>query len=102
METKHSKGTWSVGRPGTVITDCPDGFTKYTGHGGKAAVNYYGGYLIAESIIKPADAKLMAAAPEMYEHLIAIVNGTAFDKETGLIWMHRVVAIEELIKKINQ
>jgi len=59
-----SKGTWKTGRPGTVVTNDGEGFPENSGHGD---LEYYGGYLIAESIIKPDDAKLMAAAPLLLE-----------------------------------
>ena len=56
---KHSKGTWKVGRLGTVVTDNGEGFPVKRGYDD---TGYYGGYLIAESIYKEADAKLMAEA----------------------------------------
>jgi len=62
----HSKGTWRIGKNGgTVVTDCLDGFEEKTGHGGQEAVDYYGGALIAESIMKKDDAKIIAAAPDL-------------------------------------
>lgn len=58
-----SKGNWTLGKTGdSVITDNGEGFLPYTGH---SHVEYYGGYLIAESIQKKDDAKLIAAAPEL-------------------------------------
>jgi len=60
---KISKGKWSLGKQlGTVITDDGEGFpSSYQGD----SLEYYGGYVIAESISKPADAALIAAAPEL-------------------------------------
>lgn len=67
MKTKHSKGTWKVGKsPTVVVTDNGHGFPANTGHDD---VGYYGGFLIAESILKVEDAKLIAAAPELLEAL---------------------------------
>lgn len=64
---EYSKGNWQIGKTGgTVITDCPEGFTATTGHD---ATESYGGYLIAESILKPADAHLIAAAPDLLRAL---------------------------------
>jgi hypothetical protein len=58
-----SKGNWTLGKTGgSVITDNGEGFSPYTGH---SDVEYYGGYLIAESIQKKDDARLIAAAPEL-------------------------------------
>lgn len=60
---KHSGGNWSIGiTGGTVVTDNGEGFPSGTGH---SEIKYYGGYLIAESINKKADAKLIAAAPDL-------------------------------------
>lgn len=76
----HSKGKWSIGNCGSVVTDSTEGFDVSTGH---CDVEYYGGCLIAESILKPADAKLIAAAPEMLEALgtiYAICISSGFDK----------------------
>ena len=46
----------------TVVTDNGEDFPQNTGHGD---TDYYGGYLIAESILKTADARLIAAAPDL-------------------------------------
>ena len=71
----HSKGNWKIGKNGgTVVTDCLDGFEERTGHGGQQAVDYYGGALIAESIMKRDDAKLIAAAPDLLAALQCIVD----------------------------
>jgi len=58
-----SKGNWTLGKTGgSVITDNGEGFAPNTGH---SDIEYYGGYLIAESIQKKDDARLIAAAPEL-------------------------------------
>lgn len=75
MKTKHTRGNWKVGRAGTVVTDKkPKWLTGHTGHEDK---EYYGGYLIAESIMNPYDAEIMAAAPEMFKSLVreAYISG---------------------------
>lgn len=36
---------------------------------------------------------------ELFEQLLSIANGTAFDKETGLIWSHRLETIKEIMSK---
>ena len=71
MKSKHSKGTWKVGNiPSVVVTDNGNGFPANTGH---SDVDYYGGFLIAESILKVEDAKLIAAAPELLEALNELI-----------------------------
>jgi hypothetical protein len=49
-----------------------------------------------------ANALLISKAPEMLEMLESIVDGTAFDKESGLIWEHRFKLIEQLIKEVTE
>lgn len=66
--TNHTPGRWSVGpKGGCVVTDEP--LPQYSGRGGHDEVEYYGGHLIAESIWRPEDARLIAAAPELLEAL---------------------------------
>lgn len=61
---QHTQGKWKLGKiGGTVVTDAtPENSLTYTGHDDR---EYYGGFLIAESILTKEDAKLIAAAPEM-------------------------------------
>lgn len=69
---EYSKGTWKHGNNhGDVVTDCGDGFPAESGH---TATDYYGGFLIAESICKKADAKLIVAAPALLKALEGFVN----------------------------
>lgn len=66
---ERTTGNWIVGKQfGTVISDKPPKDNCKTGHN---AVEYYGGVLIAESIQTIADAKLIAAAPDLLEALRA-------------------------------
>lgn len=68
----YSKGNWKIGNNhGVVVTDNHEGFRNpENGLGvssGHSDIAYYGGYLICESVMKPDDAKLIAAAPELLE-----------------------------------
>ena len=47
-----------------------------------------------------ANAKLIAAAPDMFEHLQSIIDGNAFDPETGHIWEHRLQAIKDTLSQL--
>jgi len=66
--SNHTPGNWQLGKTGgTVVTDViPDNALTHTGHADK---EYYGGYLIAESVLSMDDAKLIAAAPTMKKQL---------------------------------
>lgn len=69
MAPEHTGGTWSVGRDGAVVTDAPIPGMNSKTDTGHDEVQYYGGHLIAESIWRPADARLLAAAPAMLDAL---------------------------------
>lgn len=62
---QHTGGNWKFGKPGdSIVTDVPIEGTPM----GADAVDYYGGYLIAESVA-PCNRPLLAAAKDMYECL---------------------------------
>ncbi len=60
-------GPWRVGRDGTVVCDQQhDGNHLMKSDGpGRPDVEFYDGYLLAESIAREADAALMASAPDL-------------------------------------
>lgn len=66
-------GHWRVSPVvgGCVVTDEPIPGAIGTGH---ADIHSYGGYLIAESIYRPADAHVLAAAHDMYDLLRELVD----------------------------
>lgn len=81
---KHTGGTWSVGKTGgaVVSTDVIPGLPDYrTGH---SDVDYYGGYLIAESIWNPADARVMAAAPDLFDACKQMVAAASINDDCEL------------------
>lgn len=63
-EAKFTKGVWSVGRKGSVVSTESDGIT-INGGTGEGAIYYYGGNLICESVSEN-NVNLLAAAPELY------------------------------------
>jgi hypothetical protein len=62
MERRQTK--WRAGRAGTVVSDV----LPKDACGGSEDKDYYGGYLIAESVA-PSMVSLIAAAPELLEAL---------------------------------
>jgi hypothetical protein len=68
MEAKHTPGNWKVGKTGgVVVSDQP--LPGYDINGGHDHIEYYGGHLIAESIWRKEDARLIAAAPDLLNAL---------------------------------
>ena len=97
----HSKGNWTIGKTGgTVVTDSDEGFPANTGHSGKENTDYYGGNLIAESILRIEDAKVIAAAPKMLKALKAAK--AVFDAQ-GIDENHSIVGeqYKEVIEAIK-
>lgn len=70
MTTKQSSGQFTAGpwraQGSAVVCDTP---TRNSKGEDEADKNYYGGYLVAESVFNPANARLIAAAPMMYAAL---------------------------------
>lgn len=78
----HTPGPWRTGRGGTVVVDAQhDGNHRQD----KADLEYYGGFLLAESIAREADARLMAAAPDMAEALLMVRDADEDCKRDGLL-----------------
>lgn len=67
-DTKFTPGPWKIGKyEMTVVSEAPiPNVSQYSGH---TDTQFYGGYLIAESIWRKEDARLIAAAPDLYEAL---------------------------------
>lgn len=89
----HTPGPWRVGKGGgCVVAD-----TKSHPHSDDRDLGYYGGYLIAESIARSADAEILAQAPDFAEVLghpgfrsLALVYEMTLAK-----WLYRVeIAVE--------
>lgn len=59
---------WKIGKGGgCIVTDTKEGFTdgEKGGWTGEDAISHYGGVMVCESINRPKDAKLIAAAPDL-------------------------------------
>jgi hypothetical protein len=62
----QAKAKWKLGNCGSVVSDIETTNKKGTGHGD---IEYYGGYLVCESIPSEQIARLIAAAPDLLEAL---------------------------------
>lgn len=92
----YTPGPWEIGLFNGVVVAridvAPDPEGRITGHYDE---KYYGGYLIAESILHEADARLVAAAPELLECLKEAIEDA--ELETNNIpkkWLDLVARIE--------
>ena len=74
-EFKGTKGNWKVGTNfSNIVTDEKTERPSYTKENYESEIEYYGGYLICESVSKKADAKLIASSPELLEALNEMVR----------------------------
>ena len=68
QQAAHTAGPWRVG---TKVRSCVVADHPAPGIGGADEVEYYGGHLICESV-NAANARLIAAAPDLLEALEAL------------------------------
>jgi len=69
----HTRGPWRVGLGDRcVISESP--LPDYIGGTGHDDTDFYGGHLIAESIWRPDDARLIAAAPDLLNALTGLAD----------------------------
>ena len=61
-------GPWRVSEQGYVVTDNPVGPLD------TSSLLYYGGHVVCETIT-PSNARLVAAAPDMYDLLLDLKHG---------------------------
>lgn len=94
-EAKFTKGVWSAGRKGSVVSTESNGIT-INGAVGEDAVSCYGGNLICESVSEN-NAHLIAAAPDMYRLLERL---TDHSNSTKCI-VHLLGEADSLIERIN-
>lgn len=70
-----TKGKWKIGTHfSNIVTDEKTERARYSEENFESELSYYGGYLICESVCKEADAKLIAAAPELLQALQSIAE----------------------------
>ncbi len=88
--SKHTGGNWKPGKQlGTVVSDIVvnkgEKFDHYDSE-------YYGGYLICESIGLHADRDLIAAAPKMLEFIVNLENDDGSIPLGIWEWRNRIIA----------
>lgn len=94
-EFKGTKGKWSNGTIyGVVISDQATKRPTYDDRDYESEMEYYGGYLICESIPTPEDSILIAAAPELLE---ASIFALRFIQKTGINYDNA-----EMYNKLNE
>lgn len=83
---KHLPGSWKLGKQdGTVIADSKTTERLNTGHD---AIEYYGGYLVCESIATQEIAQAITALPDLLEacrHMIALWDANCPDDPCGCL-----------------
>lgn len=90
---KATPGEWKVGHScGSVVSDKPGGEMLY-GTASPDAVEYYGGYLIGESIGE-ANREFIAKAKSDIQFLLSLARSTDSDNltisiDTSKTWFHR-------------
>lgn len=65
---KHTPGPWRVGRRGSVVAD-----VAVPEMNGSDAVDYYGGHMVAESVVDK-NAPVIAAAPELLQLVQELID----------------------------
>lgn len=94
---KHTPGPWKLGpNGGTVVVIGADLTVEQIENLKRDNLDFYGGLLIAESILTKKDAQLISAAPEMLEVLQTIEN----DKNQVPPWLWR--RIQQAIKTATE
>jgi len=78
MDTKHTPGPWRIGAKfQSVVSDGPTGWDD------DGSVAAYGGHMVCESAKLEANARLIAAAPDLLDALenLTIAVGMGWDLE---------------------
>jgi hypothetical protein len=93
------KETWKPGKTGEcVVTETPHGFDPNRGH---CDTEYYGGYLIAESIACKKDIDLISAAPDLldaiqyYFEVLEEVRGKDWDSKPDHVLSKMIAAVKK-------
>jgi hypothetical protein len=92
---------WKIGKNSScVVSNVAPKRYSYTTHDYETEKEYYGGYIIAESIPYEKMAKVIAAAPEMLEALVKIREW--LDDDTSLPSDETMALVREAIKKATE
>lgn len=96
MKKSFTPGNWSIGkqRDSVVSDQIPEDYKSGTGHDD---IEYYGGFLVAESC-KLSDAKLISAAPDMLDVLEQVERGQYGETKSDFIKRIQSLAKQAIIK----
>ncbi|MBA7546017.1 hypothetical protein ES705_38399 [subsurface metagenome] len=95
---KHKPGSWRLGKRGdTVVADSRTAERPGAGHDDHDDIEYYGGYLVCESIATKEIAQLIAKAPELLSEGQARIKALE-----GLLVCYRLrkLATEKLLDEL--
>lgn len=94
-KTKFTPGPWKIGKTGgTVVSLTPENI-YVEGAADEEAKEYYGGFLVGESI-QPGNALLIQLAPEMFE-LLAKIKDNCESGESGISKL--IASIKPLLER---
>lgn len=82
MSNQITKGNWKIGNNfSNVVTDKRTERPTYSESDYEREKEYYGGYIVCESIMTKEDAKLIVAAPDMLNALQELTHLHACEQE---------------------
>lgn len=94
MSNQHTPGPWRIGKCRFVVADSEIGtYADDMNH------EYYDGYLVAESIKSPANARLIAAAPDLLAACKAMQAALRATSKTDKDYSHELKLARAAIGK---
>jgi hypothetical protein len=107
MEFKGTKGEWKQGNHiSHIVSDVKPKRPTYSDKDYQSEKDFYGGYIVCESISNKEDSKLIAAAPDLLEALQELTHlhgceqeGLSSGQPTASEWYEAVNKANEAIQK---
>lgn len=92
----HTPTPWRVGKGGGVVAD------GITGHDDDSNIDYYGGHLICESIVRPANGAFLVLAVNSYDAMRGALQNLLNAYETGMLDSPADEALANAMDKVRQ